>query len=111
LYAPAGTRPGSEEDEGNSPHNQVRLQSHWDLARSWQFDLALRYVDSLVALDVPSYISMDVRLGWTPTENLELAVVGQNLLDSHHPEFGPQAYQMQSTEVERSVFAKATWRY
>jgi iron complex outermembrane receptor protein len=114
LHSVAGT--GYDEErrvEGSSPHNQVRLWSSWDLPRCWQLDLGLRYVDNLPVLHVGSYISMDLRLAWVPSENLEVAVVGQNLLDSHHLEFyndfaGPY---LQGTEVERGVFAKITWKY
>lgn len=97
---------------GASPRNQVRFGSSWDLGRNWQFDMAVRYVDNLPSLEVPSYITMDLRLAWQPNKNLELAVIGRNLLDNHHLEFTelPRVY-FYGTEVERSVFGKATWRY
>jgi outer membrane receptor protein involved in Fe transport len=47
-----------------------------------------RYVDELSALGTPSYITMDLRLAWRARKHLELAVVGQNLLDTYHWEFG-----------------------
>jgi len=37
--------------------------------------------------------------------------VGQNLLDGRHKEFAPSYIQTEVTEVETSVFAKATFRY
>lgn len=99
-------------EAGDSPHNQARLQSSWDLPRDWQFDLALRYVDNLPSVQqVPSYLSMDVRLAWVPSENFELALVGQNLLDDHHMEFNPYQYSIFPTQPRRSAFAKVTWRY
>jgi len=111
LHAAPNSRAGSEADEGNSPHNQIRFQFQWDFAPCWELDTALRYVDSLDTLDVSRYVSMDVRLGWVPNDHFELSLVGQNLLDSHHREFSSQSYMMRSTEVERALFAKATWRY
>jgi iron complex outermembrane receptor protein len=97
--------------EGSSPHNQVRFQSSWDITRCWQFDLALRYVDNLPAVDVNSYITMDARLAWLPCDSFELSLVGQNLLDGHHLEFDPYWYSARPTEVQRAVLARATWRY
>ena len=67
------------------PQNQVYLRSSWDLSHDLEFDLIARYVDSIPELEVPSYISMDLRLGWRPQKHLELAVVGQNLLQEPSP--------------------------
>jgi iron complex outermembrane receptor protein len=97
--------------EGYSPHNQVRLQSGWDLSDNLEFDVAVRYVDNLPTLDVPNYISLDARLGWRLRKHLELAVVGQNLLDSHHLEFVDSSGWVQNSEARRGVYAKLTWQY
>ena len=82
---------------------------------SWQFDLALRYVDSLhspLSGAAPHYIEMDLRLAWEPNEHFEAAIVGQNLLNSHHFESDPDLETgYYSNGVPRSVYASATWRY
>jgi iron complex outermembrane receptor protein len=58
---------------------------------------------------VPSYFELDVRLAWHPTKNLELSVVGQNLLHDRHPEYGyPDATR---EEIKRSVYGKVTWQF
>ena len=104
--------------EGNSPQNQVYLQSSWDLSKTVEFDLIGRYVEQLsgfpstVPNTVPSYISLDARLGWRPTDNWQFAVVGQNLLDSHHLEFaGNQFLSAPLIEIRRGVYAMVTCRY
>ncbi len=105
---------GGEAAEGTSPHNRAYLRSSWDLACHLQFDMTLRYVDSLSSeglagsLAVPSYTAMDLRLGWRPNQCFEAAVVGQNLLDSHHLEFFGAGTP--ATEVDRGVYATVTWR-
>ena len=49
-----------------------------------------------------------MRLAWQASEQLELALVGQNLLHDHHVEFGtPEA----RGEIERSVYGKVTWQF
>jgi iron complex outermembrane receptor protein len=96
--------------EGNDPHHQFLIQSMINLPANWEFDSVLRYVDNLNQRGptVPSYVSLDLRLGWRPTPNWEFAVVGQNLLDKRHPEFGaPDTRQ----EIPRSVYGKITWRF
>ncbi|HEY2082909.1 MAG TPA: TonB-dependent receptor [Verrucomicrobiae bacterium] len=92
--------------EGNDPENQVLLQSILDLPAHFQLDLVGRYVDTLQTPHVPSYVSLDARLGWWCKGNLEISVVGKNLLDNQHPEFGALATRQ---EIPRSIFGKVAW--
>jgi len=94
--------------EGNDPQNQVLLQSMITCPRGFDFDLTARYIDTLPSPNVPSYFTFDARVAWRPLTNLELAVVGQNLWDSQHPEFGAAATRQ---EIPRSVYGKVTWRF
>lgn len=100
--------------EGSDPEQQFSVRSSMDLPGNVTLDGTLRYVDILhniangVRGAVPSYVELDVRLSWTPVKNLELSVVGQNLLDRQHPEFG---FPTSRHEIERGVFGKVTWRY
>lgn len=98
--------------DGNSPCNQVYVRSSWNVRENVDFDLMARYVDRLVDLEVPSYIEMDLRLAWRPRKQLELALVGQNLLQTYHYEFGRtvENYAGQLTEVPRGVYGTITWR-
>jgi iron complex outermembrane receptor protein len=98
--------------DGGSPKHQIYMRSSWDLRENVDFDLTFRYVDCLTGYDVPSYVTMDARLAWRPKKQLELAVVGQNLLQDHHQEFGVvplPGYEV--TEVPRGVYGTVTWRY
>jgi hypothetical protein len=40
-----------------------------------------------------------------------LALVGQNLFDNQHPEFVPEYINTRPSEVVRSMYAKATWKF
>jgi len=109
LNTKGGSTIGQEEsEEGSSPHNQISLRSTMDLNRHLELDLQARYVDNLSAQDVDSYIAVDARLAWKPTNKMEMAVVGKNLFDRSHPEFEPQFLPTTPTEVERSVYFKIT---
>ena len=96
--------------EGNDPQHQFLIQSMINLPANFEFDSVLRYVDNLNQLGpvVPSYVSLDLRLGWRPTANWEFAIVGQNLLDKTHGEFGARATRQ---EIPRSVYGKITWKF
>ena len=54
---------------------------------------------------------MDVRFAWKPKKWMELAIVGQNLLEDHHPEFKPELIDTLPTEVERGVYGRVTFRF
>jgi iron complex outermembrane receptor protein len=96
--------------EGNDPHHQFLIQSMINLPANVELDSVLRYVDNLNQRGplVPSYVSLDLRLGWRPVPNWEFAVVGQNLLDKRHPEFGAPATRQ---EIPRSIYGKVTWKF
>lgn len=98
-------------DEGSSPHNQFSIQSLVDLGWNIQFDSTLRYVDTLPAPKIPSYLTLDLRLAWSPRKNLEIAIVGRNLVDNQHAEFAPTFVGTQKSQVERSVYGTVLWRY
>lgn len=93
--------------ESDDPEHQVVLQSSMDFPRRVTLDVAVRYVDELTNRYVPSYVGVDVRVAWRPKENLELSVVGQNLLEPSHPEFVPSSPAPR--EIERSVYGKVAW--
>ena len=93
--------------EGDSPQHQSFIRSSLSLPHQLAFDVTARYVGNLPHQQVPAYATSDVRLGWQATEGVELEIVGQNLFDPRHPEFGTPAARR---EVERSLRGRATWR-
>ncbi len=97
---------------GLSPRNQASLRCLMDLNAKTQLDLWLRHVGPLEAQTqrIAAYTTLDLRLGWTPRKGLDLSLIGQNLLDSHHPEYTDNATQP-TYEIPRGVYAKATWRF
>jgi iron complex outermembrane recepter protein len=110
------TRPGStdttsESDEGKSPQQQFILTSGMDLPHGLELDCVLRYVDRLPALDIDSYVAMDIRLGWRPNKNVELAIVGQNLFSVRHGEFAPSFINTPKTDIPEGVYGKITLRF
>lgn len=92
---------------GSSPHHQVTFQSSLDLPQNLEFDQTFRYVSALPAQLVSAYTTADVRFSWRTTPSLEFSVVGQNLLQPHHAEFGGDPGAL--VGIERSAYVKMTW--
>ncbi len=111
---PDATSVEKTQDQGRSPRHQVQARSILDLPWHLQFDASAFFVDRLPKLEpaVPSYLRLDLRLGWRPTKTFDLSLVGQNLLDNRHPEWGGIfGVPVRPTEVQRSGYVQATWRF
>lgn len=96
----------SEDAEGESPRNQISLRSMMDLCSSVTLDTWLRYVDNLPTYGIDSYVALDARIGWQLNPQIELSLVGQNLLDNAQPEFGSLYINTIPSEIKRSVYAQ-----
>jgi iron complex outermembrane receptor protein len=91
--------------EGYDPKNVASLQSRINVTSYLELDGAIRYVDNITTFDIPSYFVADVRIGWRPSDHVEISLAARDLFDPHHPE----QIRTNATEVEQSVFAKITW--
>lgn len=91
----------------NDPSQHWMLRSSFDIDQHKELDITLRRVGKLRLPEVPAYTSLDMRFGWRLTRELELSLIGQNLLDRSHPEFGAAANR---SEFERSLFVRLLWR-
>jgi iron complex outermembrane receptor protein len=103
--------PTDEQTEGRNPEHQFQFHSTLTLPRNFELDTSLYHVSSLVTNGVPSYTRLDARLGWRFTENVELSMAMQNLLDKQHPEFGGDLTGVLNREVPRGAYGKITWRF
>jgi iron complex outermembrane receptor protein len=106
-----GADPSSVSAEGASPRHQLFLRSSVDLARGVELDVSFRHVAELAGLNVDAYDTADLRLGWRPRPDLELSLVGQNLLAGSHAEFAPDIIPTHPTAVERGVYGNVVWRF
>jgi len=95
--------------ERESPCNMFHLNSQLNLQDDLEFNTTLYYVDSVPHYSVPSYMRLDMGLTWHISKNMDFSVIGQNLLDRSHPEFGDDG--VIATETQRGVFGKLTWRF
>ena len=103
-------RPGSADPtggvaEGNDPRHQLGIRTAINLPHHAELEGFLRRVAALPAPAVPAYTELDIRASWAVSDDLEVALVGRNLLHASHPEFGPAGPRR--VEIERSLYARA----
>lgn len=105
-----------EDLEGSLPRHIFSLRSSHDLSARLKLDFWLRHVGARNTRHaperrIPAYTSLDARLAWSPRKDLELSVVGQNLLDEAHQEFASDIFQTVPVAVERRGYLQARWRF
>lgn len=117
---PAGVRASAEAPERQNPEQQAYLHCAWSLPQNLELDLTGRYVDRLPGFTpaIEAYTALDARVSWHlggqafGARDLEVALIGRNLLDDHHPEFGTAPLLSSLlVEIERSIYAqvKLAW--
>jgi iron complex outermembrane receptor protein len=98
------------------PQQQVIVRSQYDVTANIDTDFTLRYVDRVandtISINTPninidSYIDLDVRLAWRPSDEMTLSVIGKNLLDSQKLENYDNFFNLQQIEIQRSVLVQA----
>jgi len=71
----------------------------------------LPYVERLPNRGVDQYLELDLRIAWRPMRDLEIAVVGQNLLADQHLEAVDTLLDTQPTHVQRGLYGAITWGF
>jgi iron complex outermembrane receptor protein len=87
---------------GNDPKSWGQLRSTLGLG-DLDVDAAVRYMGRLPDPEVPSYATLDARVGWRFKKDFEVSLSGWNLTGGSHPEWGLAGAR---PEFERSVFFK-----
>ena len=103
-----------------SPRNQASVRSSIDLSEKWQTNLWLRYTDEIVSrnsidlqeagVTLDDYFTFDANLIWKPTDHIEIMLDFQNLFNNRQLQYVSE-FLTPATEIERSVYAKLTYRF
>ncbi len=104
---PGSTDPDGDAREDTDPRHQATLRLNWQPAPVVNLDAFVRHVSRLETTEVPAYTELNLRLGWRAHPTLELALIGDNLLDAQHPEFGQAGPDR--VELQRSVRLQLQW--
>jgi iron complex outermembrane receptor protein len=100
---PGSSDTGALDIAGNSPKHQLAFHGVGELRNGLGIYAGARYVDALPNLGIPRHLTVDVSLGWSPTEKLSTSLTVRSLNDTRHVEYGPLA-------IDRSVFLSLAWR-
>jgi iron complex outermembrane recepter protein len=96
--------------EGSTPEHLAKIQSSFNLPGGFEFDQFYTYASQLPAQKVPAYHSMDARFGWRWGDKLDLSVVGQNLFQPHHLEWGTGDPGQTPVGIRRAFYGKIVFR-
>ena len=97
--------------EGNAPRRQWSLRAAWDVARGHRADIWLRRSGALPPVGVSGYTTLDLRYAWKASENVELSITGQNLLDARHPEYVAEVLTSEQMQAQRGIHLKARLQF
>ncbi len=98
--------------------HQASLRTGWQIADNFRSDLWLRYVDKVCDFASPvilmgecieAYNTVDLRLAWQVSKQLELSLSGANLLDSRHLEYESEGSDFIVSEVPRQFYLQVLW--
>jgi len=96
--------------EKSTPRHLVSVQSKIDLPLRFQFDQMYRYASDLPAQKVKAYQTMDLVLGRTLGPHLSFEVVGQNLFQRQHYEWGTGDPTQPPVGIYRAAYAQLTFK-
>jgi iron complex outermembrane receptor protein len=97
--------------DGNAPGTQWQVRSALSLAPRTQLDTTLFHTGALSALGIAAYTRADARVEVALTRQLSASLVGQNLCDPRHAEYGGNGAIVTSTEIPRSAHVQLRWEF
>jgi iron complex outermembrane recepter protein len=100
--------------DGSTPRGQFALRSQLTFSERMEFDAQFRHHTRIRRIPVDptgagvgAYSSLDLRLGWRISPEWRISLMGQNLLDEEHVEFGGIDTR---GALERTAYLKAEWQ-
>lgn len=84
----------------------------YQLSPQLKLDLNWRYSDAtgLNGSQSRAYQDLDARLAWDMGSGIEVGLVGRNLLNSSHFEYGSDMFST-ATAVQREVYGTLRWHF
>ena len=98
------TDPFSIDDiEGGAPNHMLKLQSLWQINKSWHLYSSFYYLDNVTSTDTESIFDCDLSLNWQASKSLSFSLQGRHLLDSSQQHFSSRFVGIDASNIERSV--------
>jgi iron complex outermembrane receptor protein len=101
----------SRSEDGTAPRGQWQLRAVWSFAPGATFYAGIFRVGALEQLQVDGYTRVDANLEWQLTRQLTAMVIGQNLSEAAHIEFGGAGPLLRTTQVPRSAALRLRWTF
>jgi hypothetical protein len=95
--------------ERSTPRHMISVQSKMDLPWGLHFDQMYRFASDLPAQKVEAYQTMDGSLGVPLGRDVSLQVVGQNLFQPHHDEWGTGDPTQPVVGISRAVYVNVSF--
>ncbi|MEZ0238952.1 MAG: TonB-dependent receptor plug domain-containing protein [Methylophilaceae bacterium] len=93
---------------GRDPSHTWQIRSAFNISHDKEFDLSVRHAGELSSPEkVPEYTAVDARFGWRVRKDIELSIIGQNLLGTEHAEYGARQFR---SEIPQAIFFKVVWQ-
>jgi iron complex outermembrane receptor protein len=99
--------PNAALEDGNAPRVQWRARSSFSPSTRATVDIVIFHAGPLDRIGIPAYTRTDLTAEWRFTNRLSAMVIGRNLFDAAHAEFG--ATLVQATQVARSASIRMRW--
>jgi iron complex outermembrane recepter protein len=99
-----------------SPEQRVSLRGSLSPWQAIDLDFWFRYVDSnfsatsLGNITTKGYVTLDLRAAWHLYQDIELSLVGQNLLAPNHLEYVSENQSL-PTAINRGMYGKISWKF
>lgn len=108
LKAGSNDPVGSLATAGFDPSHTWQIRSTFNISHDKELNIFVRHAGELTYPDkVDEYTAVDARLGWQVRKDIEVSLIGQNLLGTEHAEYGSRLYR---SELPRGVFLKLVWQ-
>lgn len=106
--------------ESTVPEHQVSLHGSWAMLPTLQVNVWLKYQSDTnmydagsfftSEIDIDAFFALDLGLIWQVKDNLEVSLVGQNLLDESRLQYVSESLSP-AIEIEREVLLKCTYSF
>lgn len=109
---------GKAEERGTARHTGS-LRSQWNLSDRQQFDAWIRGSSSMVRalspyttdIHIPGYVTLDLRYAHKITRDLEIALIGRNLVGQRRIEYVADYVPATPVVIEPSVQLTTRWKF
>lgn len=99
--------------------HKASLQLTHQVTSRLEWSAFLRYIDKITILgpgsfdgySVPAYTSLDLKVKYQLDPDVDISLVGQNLLEASHKEFLDDITISPATEIQRGLYLNLDWRF